>query len=65
MLSNSKISSKGAGLGLIEMAKDGEQAGLRLFGDRRRKSYFILNKTVDSEGMGLHQAGDRQKFSWR
>lgn len=63
MLSNSKISSKGgAGLGLIEMAK---KTGNRLDYDfleiDDEKSYFILNKTVDSEGMGLHQAGDRQK----
>ena len=63
MLSNSKISSKGgAGLGLIEMAK---KTGNRLDYDfleiDDEKSYFILKKTVDSEGMGLHQAGDRQK----
>jgi hypothetical protein len=62
MLSNSELSSKGgAGLGLIEMAK---KTGNRLDYDflelDKDNSYFILSKTVDSEGIGIHY-GDREK----
>jgi len=56
MLSNSEFSSKGgAGLGLIEMAK---KTGNKLDYDfvklDEENSYFILSKTVDSEGVGSH-----------
>lgn len=62
MLSNSEFSSKGgAGLGLIEMAK---KTGNKLDYDFVRlddqNSYFILSKTVDSEGVGTHY-GSREK----
>jgi hypothetical protein len=62
MLSNSEFSSKGgAGLGLIEMAK---KTGNKLDYDfvklDDRNSYFILSKTVDSEGVGMH-FGEREK----
>lgn len=62
MLSNSEFSKKGgAGLGLIEMAK---KTGNRLDYDfidlDDSNSYFILSKTVDSEGVGMH-FGDASK----
>lgn len=62
MLSNSEFSSKGgAGLGLIEMAK---KTGNKLDYDFLRmddlNTYFILSKTVDSEGVGIHY-GDAEK----
>jgi hypothetical protein len=62
MLSSSEFSRKGgAGLGLIEMAK---KTGNKLDYDFVRldeiNSYFILSKTVDSEGVGSH-IGDREK----
>ena len=62
MLSNSEFSSKGgAGLGLIEMAK---KTGNKLDYDfvplDEENSYFILSRTVDSEGIGIH-FGDNEK----
>jgi hypothetical protein len=56
ILMNSEFSEKGgAGLGLIEMAV---KTGNRLDFDFRpagdELSYFILSKTVDSSGMGVH-----------
>lgn len=56
MLTNSEFSTKGgAGLGLIEMAK---KTGNKLDYDfvplDEQNSYFILSKTVDSEGVGVH-----------
>jgi hypothetical protein len=56
ILMNSEFSEKGgAGLGLIEMAV---KTGNRLDFDFRPAgvglSYFILSKTVDSTGMGIH-----------
>jgi hypothetical protein len=62
MLSNSEFSTKGgAGLGLIEMAK---KTGNKLDYDfvplDDKNSYFILSKTVDSEGVGIH-CGDHEK----
>lgn len=63
MLSNSKFSSKGgAGLGLIEMAKKtGNKLDYDFINLEGDKSYFILNKTVDSEGMGSH-VGEHVSF---
>ena len=62
MLSSSEFSNKGgAGLGLIEMAK---KTGNKLDYDfvhlDNDFSYFILSKTVDSEGIGIH-FGDKEK----
>ncbi len=62
MLTNSVFSSKGgAGLGLIEMAK---KTGNKLDYDfvplNDKNSYFILSRTVDSEGVGMH-FGDKEK----
>jgi ACT domain-containing protein len=64
VLSNSEFSSKGgAGLGLIEMAK---KTGNRLDYDfiklDRGFSYFVLSKTVDSIGMGVHFSGSSSSF---
>ena len=65
MLSNSEFSNKGgAGLGLIEMAK---KTGNRLDYDFVRldneNSYFILSKTVDSEGVGMHFGKKEKPFT--
>lgn len=65
MLTDSSLSSKGgAGLGLIEMAK---KTGNRLDYDFRRlndrQHYFMLSKTVDSEGMGFHTGSAEKQFS--
>jgi len=62
MLSNSELSSKGgAGLGLIEMAKKtGHKLDYDFLNLDDRNSYFILSKTVDSEGTGTHY-GDHEK----
>lgn len=64
MLSNSEFSSKGgAGLGLIEMAK---KTGNRLDYDfltlDNEHSYFILSKTVNSEGVGIHYIESEKPF---
>lgn len=64
MLSNAEFSSKGgAGLGLIEMAK---KTGNKLDYDFIRLdnnfSYFILSKTIDSGGIGIHFHGDESAF---
>lgn len=64
MLSNAEFSSKGgAGLGLIEMAK---KTGNKLDYDFIKLddgfSYFILSKTVDSGGVGMHFLGDVSSF---
>jgi hypothetical protein len=61
MLSTSKFSNKGgAGLGLIEMAK---KTGNKLDYDfvplDNEFSYFILSKTVDSVGVGVHGGKER------
>ncbi|NLN30775.1 MAG: hypothetical protein GX158_06005 [Bacteroidales bacterium] len=65
MLTDSSLSSKGgAGLGLIEMAK---KTGNRLDYDFRRlndrQHYFMLNKTVDSEGTGFHTDSAEKHFN--
>jgi len=64
MLSNSEFSTKGgAGLGLIEMAK---KTGNKLDYDFLElddiNSYFILSKTVDSEGVGVHFGNSEKPF---
>jgi hypothetical protein len=62
MLSNSEFSKKGgAGLGLIEMAKKtGNKLDYDFVSLDNENSYFILSKTVDSEGVGMH-FGKRDK----
>jgi hypothetical protein len=65
MLSNSEFSSKGgAGLGLIEMAK---KTGNKLDYDFVKmddaNSYFILSKTVNSEGVGAHYGMKEKTFA--
>jgi len=64
MLSNSEFSSKGgAGLGLIEMAKKtGNKLDYDFLKLDDRNSYFILSKTVDSEGMGVHYGNKEIPF---
>jgi hypothetical protein len=62
MLSTAEFSNKGgAGLGLIEMAK---KTGNKLDYDfvplDNEFSYFILSKTVDSGGVGIH-FGEKEK----
>ena len=64
MLSSAEFSNKGgAGLGLIEMAK---KTGNKLDYDfvplKDDLSYFILSKTIDSGGVGLHFKRDEQSF---
>lgn len=63
-LSISEFSNKGgAGLGLIEMAK---KTGNKLDYDFLKldnfHSYFVLSKTVDSGGKGMHYGGQETKF---
>lgn len=59
MLSHAEFSSKGgAGLGLIEMAKKtGNKLDFDFIKLDKRFSYFILSKTVDSGGVGMHLGG--------
>jgi hypothetical protein len=64
MLSTAEFSNKGgAGLGLIEMAK---KTGNKLDYDfvplDEEYSYFILSKTVDSGGVGVHVRGKEKPF---
>ena len=64
MLSTAEFSDKGgAGLGLIEMAK---MAGNKLDYDfvplSNEYSYFILSKTVDSGGVGVHYSEKEKPF---
>jgi hypothetical protein len=65
MLSSAEFSNKGnAGLGLIEMAK---KTGNKLDYDfvplDSEYSYFILSKTVNSGGVGMHSGGYEQPFN--
>jgi hypothetical protein len=62
MLSSSELSNKGgAGLGLIEMAKKtGNKLDYDFIPLDPDFSYFVLSKTVDAEGIGVHY-GDKQK----
>jgi hypothetical protein len=64
MLSNSEFSNKGgAGLGLIEMAKKtGNKLDYDFVALDDKNSYFILSKTVDSEGVGMHYSKREKPF---
>lgn len=64
MLSHSEFSSKGgAGLGLIEMAKKtGNKLDYDFIGLDNNFSYFILSKTVDSGGVGMHSKDTNSSF---
>jgi len=64
MLSHSEFSSKGgAGLGLIEMAKTtGNKLDFDFIRLDDKYSYFILSKTVDSGGIGMHYLGEETHF---
>lgn len=65
MLSNAELSSKGgAGIGLIEMAKTtGNKLDYDFLQIDKENSYFILSKTVDSEGVGVHYREKEMPFS--
>jgi len=65
MLIHSELSSKGgAGLGLIEMAKKtGNKLDYDFIKLDNKNSYFILSKTVDSEGLGVHFGGRQKPFT--
>ena len=56
MLSSAEFSSKGgAGLGLIEMAKKtGNKLDYDFIKLDNKLSYFVLSKTVDAGGVGMH-----------
>jgi hypothetical protein len=64
MLSSSEFSKKGgAGLGLIEMAKKtGNKLDYDFVSLDDKNSYFILSKTVDSEGVGVHFGKQEKPF---
>jgi hypothetical protein len=64
MLSRAEFSSKGgAGLGLIEMAKKtGNKLDYDFITLDDKFSYFILSKTVDSGGVGMHYNGGESTF---
>jgi hypothetical protein len=64
MLSNSEFSSKGgAGLGLIEMAKKtGNKLDYDFLKMDDQNTYFILSKTVDSEGVGVRHGNSEKPF---
>ncbi len=64
MLSASESSGKGgAGLGLIEMAKKtGNKLDYDFVSIDDEFSYFILNKTVNSEGLGIHNHSQEKHF---
>jgi len=64
MLSNAEFSSKGgAGLGLIEMAKKtGNKLDYDFVDLDSEFSYFILSKTVDAGGIGMHYGNTEKPF---
>jgi hypothetical protein len=64
ILSNSGFSEKGgAGLGLIEMAiKTGNRLDFDFVSLNGGYSYFILSKTVDSDGIGVHSINEGTPF---
>lgn len=64
MLSTAEFSSKGgAGLGLIEMAKKtGNKLDYDFINIDDKFSYFILSKTVDAGGVGMHFSGGEAAF---
>ncbi len=65
ILSSAEFSNKGgAGLGLIEMAnKTGNKLDYDFVPLDKDYSYFILSKTVDSEGIGVHSGGKEKPFN--
>lgn len=67
MLQESDLSSKGgAGLGLMEMArKTGNKLDYDFIPVDDDNSYFILSKTVDSGGQGVHGSKKEKPFSGR
>jgi hypothetical protein len=64
MLSHAEFSNKGgAGLGLIEMAKKtGNKLDYDFISLDEKFSYFVLSKTVDSGGIGMHYKGNESAF---
>jgi hypothetical protein len=64
ILNTADFSEKGgAGLGLIEMAvKTGNKLDYYFVPVDNDFSYFILSKTVDSSGMGVHSGNAENKF---
>lgn len=67
MLKDSDMSSKGgAGLGLIEMArKTGNKLDYDFIPIDQSHSYFVLSKTVDSGGKGMHDKAKVERFDGR
>ena len=65
MLGNSEFTTKGgAGLGLIEMAKKtGNKLDFDFVPIDDEYSYFILSKTVNSVGVGIHFGDNEQPFA--
>lgn len=61
MLANSEFNDKGgAGLGLIEMAKKtGNKLDYDFVNIDEAYSYFVLSKTVNSMGLGMHSLHER------
>lgn len=61
MLANSEFNDKGgAGLGLIEMAKKtGNKLDYDFVNIDAAYSYFVLSKTVNSVGLGMHSLHER------
>ena len=64
MLSSAEFSNKGgAGLGLMEMAKTtGNKLDYDFAPIDSEYSYFILSKTVNSAGVGIHEGIDERPF---
>lgn len=64
MLGNTEFSEKGgAGLGLLEMAKKtGNKLDYDFVPIDDEFSYFILSKTVNSVGVGVHHRGEEKTF---
>jgi hypothetical protein len=64
MLNSTEFSSKGgAGIGLIEMAKKtGNKLDYDFVPVDNENTYFILSKTVNSEGKGIHHQGRQKNF---
>jgi hypothetical protein len=65
MLTTAEFSTKGgAGLGLIEMAKKtGNKLDYDFIPLDDEFSYFILSKTVNSVGVGIHYGGEEKTFN--
>jgi hypothetical protein len=64
MLSTAEFSDKGgAGLGLMEMAKTtGNKLDYDFVSLDKEYTYFILSKTVDEGGIGIHSGGNEKSF---